>query len=398
MIYTLMNKNQPVFDLDLDGSDVLWVGNPMNLEYRPISIENDDGIINRKDTADWLKNRAIPASRDNLFWGLSNLGYIPSNTSPVFLLEKNLCLSLSDQYWLKPEGSDLSWSDINYFENTFSEDVGKAFFDNIRIDTPDLNSPCNSSEGWLKKKWTIIDGKRCLLKGSSELYHQEAYNEVIASEICRLLDINHVEYTLSASSKNIYSVCETFIDVDTELVSANDILKAFLPNPRIDLYEHFVKCCQRLGVKNTSESLDDIIILDYIIGNKDRHLRNFGVIRDVNTLEFKGFSPIFDSGSSLMYNVPTDKIDVNADIRSAPFAAYHSEQLKYLQTPDRYDLSRLKNISDIVRDVFSGSTTIDDKRTDTILALLGSRISSLQMSLSKNYIQGVTLTKSGKGR
>ena len=26
-------------------------------------------------------------------------------------------------------------------------------------------SPDNTTDGWLKKRWTVMDGKRCLLKG-----------------------------------------------------------------------------------------------------------------------------------------------------------------------------------------------------------------------------------------
>ena len=33
--------------------------------------------------------------------------------------------------------------------------------------------------------------------------------------------------------------------------------------------------------------------------NEDRHLNNFGVIRDVNTLKWLDLVPIFDNGQSL---------------------------------------------------------------------------------------------------
>ena len=40
-------------------------------------------------------------------------------------------------------------------------------------------------------------------------------------------------------------------------------------------------------------------ILDYLIMNEDRHLNNFGIIRDVNTLQWLYIAPIFDNGQSL---------------------------------------------------------------------------------------------------
>lgn len=41
-------------------------------------------------------------------------------------------------------------------------------------------SPDNSSDGNLKKKWKIINGKRCLIKSGNSLNNQEPFNEVIA--------------------------------------------------------------------------------------------------------------------------------------------------------------------------------------------------------------------------
>lgn len=44
--------------------------------------------------------------------------------------------------------------------------------------------------------------------------------------------------------------------------------------------------------------MDNMITADSIIGNDDRHLGNFGFLRDVNTGEIIGFAPLFDSGSA----------------------------------------------------------------------------------------------------
>lgn len=46
-----------------------------------------------------------------------------------------------------------------------------------------------------------------------------------------------------------------------------------------------------------------MIILDFIIANEDRHLGNFGVIRNVESLQWEGICPIFDMGRSLNTNI-----------------------------------------------------------------------------------------------
>ena len=53
------------------------------------------------------------------------------------------------------------------------------------------------------------------------------------------------------------------------------------------------------GIKDAREKLENMYILDFLILNEDRHLGNFGIIRDVNTLEWLDVAPIFDNGQIL---------------------------------------------------------------------------------------------------
>lgn len=48
-------------------------------------------------------------------------------------------------------------------------------------------SPDNSSDGNLRKKWKIIDGKRCLIKSGNTFNNQEPFNEVIATKLYELI-------------------------------------------------------------------------------------------------------------------------------------------------------------------------------------------------------------------
>lgn len=57
-----------------------------------------------------------------------------------------------------------------------------------------------------------------------------------------------------------------------------------------DLYRFF----EENGMK---EDVDRMIVFGHIIHNADRHERNFGVIRDPDTLKIRRFSPLFDTGS-----------------------------------------------------------------------------------------------------
>lgn len=97
-----------------------------------------------------------------------------------------------------------------------------------------------------------------------------------------------------------------------------------------------------------------MMILDYLICNQDRHFGNFGAIRDAVTLEWMGFAPIFDSGTSLWFDQYATKINALADAPAKPFAATQQEQLalakKSLQT---LDLTALDGCKDDVLAIFA---------------------------------------------
>lgn len=44
--------------------------------------------------------------------------------------------------------------------------------------------------------------------------------------------------------------------------------------------------------------LDYLLAFDFIMVNTDRHFGNFGAVRNIETLEWLGPAPVFDSGTS----------------------------------------------------------------------------------------------------
>ena len=222
---TLMNKNTPIIDLqiDHDSSAITKVLKVYDLNYLPVGIEKRAGLPNRRDLNEWFQGRSIPASRLGILEALEHLEMFDTKQ----LLMKCFGLSLSDQYWMKPADLELSWTKVNFFENSFSEDVGNALFGQPLGKEADLMSPCNTSDGWLRKKWKIINGKRCLIKGGSAPYMQEPLNEVFATKLLECMGMdNHVSYGLLWEEQIPYSICENFITTNTELVSAVSINKS----------------------------------------------------------------------------------------------------------------------------------------------------------------------------
>ena len=122
MQYILMHKNQPVAELDLDASScaIIKVNNLFAPEHLPVGVAFKKGQVDRAALNAWWRSRAIPSSRDGIRQALEKL-QIPF---PELLLEKCFGLSLSDHYWICPQGSGIQWDTVNFFTNPFSGDVG----------------------------------------------------------------------------------------------------------------------------------------------------------------------------------------------------------------------------------------------------------------------------------
>lgn len=374
--FVLTHKNVPVVEIELDEATgaISAVGRVFDERHVPVGIPVKKGRIDRAALNEWWRGRAIPASRDGIKEALSELNIAHTQK----LLDKSLGLSLSDQYWICPAGSDVQWSQINFFENTFSEDVGNVLLGRGGTGDPiSLMSPDNTSDGWLKKKWTIIDGKRCLIKGGSGVIQQEPYNEVLASRLMERLGIPHVSYTLLMQDQYPFSVCDNFVTPQTELVTAWYVMQTQQKPNHVSVYQHYVNCCEALGIPGIVEALDRMIVVDYLIANEDRHQNNFGVIRHAETLEWIGAAPIYDSGSSLWFSKPQSLISATSSVTCKPFKKDHQEQIKLVTSFDWIELSRLQGIEEEFRELLKDSMFIDEARREALCHALQKRIEML---------------------
>lgn len=379
MDYLLMHKRTPVAEMRLDDETcyISKISDIIAPEHIPIGIKYSKGIIDRTELNKWWLSRSIPASRSGLREALELLD-VPSRHT---LLAKCFGLSLSDQYWICPKNSDITWDKVNFFDNEFSDDVGTALFGNaLKSDIISLVSPDNTSDGWLKKKWIILDGKRYLMKGGSNPFQQEPLNEALASEIMQRLNISGVKYDVIWENELPYSICENFITPNTELVSAAYIVNTVKCPNHVSAYEHFLNCCERLGIPNVQSSLDEMFTLDFIIANTDRHFGNFGAVRNAETLEWLGLSPIFDCGTSMWHDSLVSERTTTADQNCRPFKKTHSEQIGLI-SENHLNMSTLIGIDEWFNDLLEDSPFIDEERRKKLSLTLRNRVEIAQEML-----------------
>ena len=322
----------------------------------------------------WWSKRAIPKSRKGIDRALIELGM----STPEQMMLASQGLSLSDSYWVRPVGSELVWADVNYHRNGFSTEFGNLILFGDEGSGDLLESPDPALNGNLGKTWLSDGDLRLLMKGGTLPFCQQPFNEVIASEVMRRLGIEHVGYSLETRHPEPFCVCPCFCDERTEFIPAWE----FVYTPGMDMasiHSHLCRSFSDAGCTHVSDFLDRMIVVDYLVGNEDRHYGNFGLLRNAETLEIVGFAPLFDIGSSLGYHMQTEWIRKRYVPPSLTFSRSHEEQLCLVGSFDWMDLDRLIGMDDYILDVFEGyERYIDRDRAEAVSGFLLDRIDRLK--------------------
>lgn len=379
----LMNKNKEVLTAEYQSSLGVFtdIYNVIDIDFAPIILKNAYQLNEdlKVSLSEWFKGRGIPSLRDDLDLLLAKLNI----STPTELLDKAFGLSLSDQYWIKPFDSEIEYKDINFFEHDFEDsEFTSVTFSNTRDSNTKISliSPNNTTDGRLKKTWIIENGKRYLLKGGYKNEVMQPFNEVLATMICERLDFKHIPYTIDVIKDKIVSKCECFINKDTELISAYQILHNNCNKDKA--YETYIKILENNGISKAREEIENMFILDFIMLNEDRHLNNFGIIRNVENLNWIETAPIFDTGQSLnILDYNDEELVINGDGRFFYDMDKFDTIINYIQNIKRFDLSKLDGICEEFDDLlhkYQNITKMTDRRIDKICTLLLSRINKLK--------------------
>lgn len=386
----LMNKKVEVLSCEYDGANGVFtkIYEVYNIDYTPyilksFYIENDiNDTPFRTNLSEWFKGRGIPSWRDKLDLLLHRLDI----TAPTELLDKAFGLSLSDQYWIKPIDSNIHYDDINFFDNDFNyaEFMEASLSKNSKIITNNtaLKTPNNTTDGMLRKAWIIEDGKRYLLKGGYKNEILQPFNEVLASEICKRLKFDYVEYTLDIYKDTVVSKCPCFINKDTELITCYQIRNDMKRHNDKQDYEDYIKVLEENEIKDARISMENMYILDFLIMNEDRHLNNFGIIRDVNTLKWISTAPIFDNGQSLRIEYyDEEELHISGEGRLFYEVLPFDEIIKVVKDLKRIDINALDGLVEWFDDLlhkYQHITKFSNTRINRLCIILNRQINKLR--------------------
>ena len=310
---------------------------------------------------------------------------------PSELLDKAFGLSLSDQYWLKTFSLDIKYDDINFFDNDFdySEFMEASLSRNSKTITREtsLKTPNNTTDGMLRKAWVIEDNIRYLLKSGYKNEILQPFNETLASEICNRLGFLHVEYTVDTYKDMVVSKCPCFINKDTELVTCYQIRNNMVRHDNDEDYEDYIRVLEEQGIKDARIKMENMFILDFLIMNEDRHLNNFGIIRDVNTLKWLDVAPIFDNGMALNVDYYSEgEVAFSGHGRFFYEEKPFDEIIKIVKNLKRIDINKLDGVVKWFDDLlhkYQNITNMSDRRIHLLCVLLNKQINKLK-SLIEN--------------
>lgn len=283
------------------------------------------GNCDIKKIQKWWEMRAVPASRATMQQVINNANCL--NTEVY--LAKNLGLSMTDTYWIKPSGIDLSFNNVK-FANLAAYSHGKIPYHNATSYDPNA-----SLGGQMEKYWDLMHKTPILVKESYKYYGQQSINEVFASIIHdrQHSGVDFVKYTAEMTEdRGIQCKCPAFTSENIELLSAYEIVESRKIQNSQALYDEYINICVENGIdyEQIQEFMDYQTMTDFLITNTDEHLLNFGVLRDPNTMNLIGPAPIFDSGNSMFYSDGRKAPYTRAGILDIPITSFYKREEKLL--------------------------------------------------------------------
>ena len=316
-----MHKDIHVAEIEMTAG-VMHIAKILNPKHMPWGVRGVAAPLLDKRFDKWLRDRCIPKAQPNYGLLLKKAKVSSVTEMPT----KSYMCSLTDCYWFKPIKDQVSWKDVNFFDNGFDETAGKVILNGDEtISIENWNIPELTTNGVLPKRWFQgKNGEFYLLKAGTPPDHKEVYNEAFSAQVASLFNMDVVPYAIyhDNETNQDYSVCPSFIHNDNEeFVTLEQI--------RVSLGGNYQSALDWLYANGFGEAVDLMRGFDYLVKNQDRHFGNIGVIIDPNTMQIKRLAPLFDHGFSM--DVSHNTLDEYTQKLTGKTEAEELVSLDYLQ-------------------------------------------------------------------
>lgn len=269
---------------------------PYNL-YLEKGEDTDTCINNLSNFYYWCASRVLTLDRKYAKEILNSIGAIQVYTDRerAAIAISYCALSLMDVYWIRSKDNKRSFAEISLYNHSLSDafvDVslkGKnltlenAEFIKTQDQAGDIGTPGVAPKAWIRK-----DGVFYLLKDGDE---RDVDAEILASKIVNCFDIASVSYEESEFNGTRVSKCKIITSEENSIVSS-EYVDIYCTNRDINKMD-FV-------LKKDSYSYYMMNIIDYLIGNVDRHWGNWGFAVDNKTNKLGKLYPLMDFNKAFM--------------------------------------------------------------------------------------------------
>lgn len=151
-----------------------------------------------------------------------------------------------------------------------------------------------------------------------------------------------------------------------------------------DMYSHFLNICENNNIKDVKERIDEMIILDFLIGNEDRHRGNFGILRNADDLQWISVVPVFDNGNSLFFDRDNEELENSGiDSLGKAFGDSNRLNLQLINYPEWYNSNKGKQIPDIVYDELKRNEHMLPARLDAIMHITRDRLKVFEDTINR---------------
>ena len=235
----------------------------------------------------WLETRAIDSHRTNSRLLKKALRLMERDDVSTVVHVNGA--TITDNYWIREIGSNLTHKDVKFSDDYFSNLALKGTYDSFnraanskRSKTPEL-----TNIGSFEKCWKLRDGKWWMYKKAT---HEEMFSELFVYEFGKVLHMNMAVYERGEG-------CVRSLDF-TDSASVNfEPASTFMGDT--EEYSDVIQALEKLCPQAIPDYIR-MIFMDTICANPDRHTNNFGLLRDLITGELIGFAPNYDNNMALI--------------------------------------------------------------------------------------------------
>ena len=235
----------------------------------------------------WLETRAIDSHRANSRLLKKALRLVEKDDVSTVIHVNGA--TITDNYWIREIGSDLTYNDVRFSDDYFSNLALKGNYDSFnraanskRSRTPEL-----TNVGSFEKCWKLRDGKWWMYKRAT---HNEMFSELFVYELGKLLGMNMALYERGeASIKSLDFTDSASVNFEPASTFMGDN----------EEYSDVVCALEKICPQAIPDYIR-MIFMDTVCANPDRHTNNFGLLRDTETGELLGFAPNYDNNMALI--------------------------------------------------------------------------------------------------